>query len=272
MQLILYLIQKYRNFLLFFVLEIVALLFTIQLHSYQRSKFINASNFLSGGVYNNVINFNDYIGLKEENELLISENTRLKNEQTPIVVDSLHHQAIRIDTLTNFTFSNAQIINNNYNKQNNYITINKGKSQGISADMAVINDKGVIGTSIKSSSNYTSVISILNKTFRMNAKFKKNDFFGTLTWDGKEINKVQLIDIPRQADVKVGDTIVTGGKSIIFPENIRIGTISHIDYHNNRYQKIDVKLFNDMRNIKNVYIIKNSHRAEIIELEKSIND
>jgi rod shape-determining protein MreC len=33
---------------------------------------------------------------------------------------------------------------------------------------------------------------------------------------------VQLIDVPRLAAIRKGDTIVTGGQSVIFPENINM--------------------------------------------------
>jgi rod shape-determining protein MreC len=72
------------------------------------------------------------------------------------------------------------------------------------------------------------------------------------------------------ASVRKGDTIVTGGQSVIFPENINIGTIDkvYIDNETN-YYTLDIKLFNDMTNLGHVYIIKGKDRQEIINLEKS---
>lgn len=84
----------------------------------------------------------------------------------------------------------------------------------------------------------------------------------------------QLIDIPRLVPLVVGDTIVTGGMSSIFPENIPIGTIKKYDLNESRsFYNIDVELFNDMANIKNVYLIENKNRKEIKELEaKTANE
>ena len=59
------------------------------------------------------------------------------------------------------------------------------------------------------------------------------------------------------ASVRKGDTIVTGGQSVIFPENINIGTIEKfIQTEENNYYTIDIRLFNDMTNLGHVYIIK----------------
>ena len=79
---------------------------------------------------------------------------------------------------------------------------------------------------------------------------------------------MQLIDVPRLASVRRGDTIVTGGQSVIFPENIGIGTIDKIYIDNEtNYYTINVRLFNDMTNLGHVYVIKSKDREEIINLE-----
>ena len=95
------------------------------------------------------------------------------------------------------------------------------------------------------------------------------DHFGSLVWNGKSTGFVQLIDVPRLASVKKGDTIVTGGNSDIFPQNIGIGTIDKIYIDNKtNYYTLNVKLFNDMTNLGHVYIIKSKDREEIQNLEK----
>lgn len=272
MQFILYLIQKNRSFLLFFVLELIALFLTIQFHSYQKSKFINSANQLSGGLYNNITSFRDYLNLKKENELLAIENTKLINS-----ININHSKIVFSDSLDKnnhqkFQYIPAKIINNDFHKSNNYITLNKGINDSVNVDMAIVNSTGIIGITTNISEHYSSAISILNTNFLVNAKLKNADYFGTLSWNGKKNTTVQLKDIPRQADIKIGDTIITGGRSSIFPAGIPIGHISEIYYKNNRYEEIDIELFNDVRNITNVYMIKNLHKLEIENLEKNRNE
>jgi rod shape-determining protein MreC len=162
------------------------------------------------------------------------------------------------------------VIRNSYSVYENYLTINSGERQGIKPDMGVINSLGIVGIIDNTSPNYATVISILNKKSQINAKVKKSNHFGSLIWNGKSTGYVQLIDVPRLASVRKGDTIVTGGQSVIFPENINIGTIDkvYIDNETN-YYTLDIKLFNDMTNLGHVYIIKGKDRQEIINLEKS---
>jgi len=273
MQFILYLIQKYRNFLLFFVLELIAFAFTIQYHSYQKSKFINSANTFSGGFYNNITSFRTYFSLEEKNKILAKENSELKNllsfkKMTPnVFLDS-----VNILYKQKFKYTAAKIINNDFHKNNNYLTLNKGEKDSVTVDMAVINSKGIVGIVTNTSANYSSAISLLNTKFKINARLKNATFFGTLIWNGKSHQTAQLEDIPRQAILSIGDTIITGGRSAIFPEGIFIGEIKHIKYEHNRYEQIDIKLFNDIKNTTHVYLIKNLEKQEILNLEQTAHD
>ena len=65
MQQLLYFIKKFRFFLLFLILQIVAFYFTIQYHSYQKSKFVNSANAVTGGFYTKINNINEYFHLNK---------------------------------------------------------------------------------------------------------------------------------------------------------------------------------------------------------------
>jgi rod shape-determining protein MreC len=104
----------------------------------------------------------------------------------------------------------------------------------------------------------------LNVKSRINAKIKKSNHFGSLIWNGKSTGFVQLIDVPRLASVRKGDTIVTGMQSEIFPENINIGTIEKYTLTINQLLHLDIKLFNDMTNLGHVYVLKSKYEMNLI--------
>jgi rod shape-determining protein MreC len=149
--------------------------------------------------------------------------------------------------------------------------INKGLKDGIQPEMGVETSRGIIGVTKSVSRNYSTVISILNEYSKINVKSLNNDHYGTLTWDGKDYKTAQLQDLPRQARIKIGDTIITGGKSTIFPEGKLVGTIKDFEIKNNTFKTINITLFNDMSSLSNVNVIKNLHKKEIQQLE-STND
>jgi rod shape-determining protein MreC len=274
MQQLVYFFQKFKYFLFFLMLQVIALTLTFSNLNFHKSKYVNSANAITGGMYNQVSNISDYFNLKHTNEELLEENTRLRNLLEQKVGIPFSTDSIVIDTVKyyqKFTFSSAKIINNNYSNAFNVLTINKGLNDGLDKEMAVVNGKGVIGITDDSSSNYTTVQSILNKNSRINARLK-NGYFGTLKWNGLEYNIVQLIDIPRQAPVKIGDTIETGGKSTIFPEGVLIGTVIEINNNNAVDNVINVKLFNDMSTVSAVYVIKNLQKKEIKLLENPANE
>ncbi len=270
MQQIINFILRYKITLLYLLLLTIALGFTIQSHSYHRSRYFNSANRLTGSIYNTTNRITSYFGLGEVNQQLLEENRRLRS----LLYNQEGPDSIALDTTRlNYSILSAQVIKNSYSNQDNYITINGGSLQGVKQDMGVITSQGILGIVERTSNNYATVQSILNTKSIINAKIKNTNYFGSLTWNTLGYTEVQLEDIPRLVDLYIGDTIVTGAMSSIFPENIPIGTIKKFDLNASQsFYRIDVELFNDMTNLKNVYIIENLNREEILDLESEMSD
>ncbi len=260
--------------MLFLLLIGIAISLTIQSHSYHKSKIISSANFLSGGVYEKMNNVEEYFNLKIQNEELAKENARLKsllfNQKDSTKIQELDS----IFGIKKFDIIESKVIKNSYSVYENYLTLNSGAKDGVKRDMGVINSLGIVGVIENTSKNYSTVLSILNTNkLKFNAKIKKSGHFGSLSWDGKNTGYVQLIDVPRLAQVRKGDTVVTGGQSEIFPENINIGAIEkvYISKETNFYT-LDIRLFNDMTSLGYVYIIRNKDTPEIKKLEKETTE
>ena len=168
--------------------------------------------------------------------------------------------------------------------------INKGADDGLKNEMGIINSTGIVGIINRTSKNYSSVMSILNIETKINAKVKRTSHFGTLEWDGLSNNYLLLNDIPETADIKVGDSIITGGMSLIFPEGINVGVVSkvintnkyndsllrfntnndkYLDFEfRENYLNIEVKLHTNMNNLNNVYVIESLNREEFKNISK----
>lgn len=263
MQQILNFLIKNSYKLLFLLLLGISLTLTIKSHSYHRSQYINSSNAVSGYTYNQINSVKEYFGLRQKNEDLARENARLKeilfNKKDTI----LEGKIVVPDILSDFKVHQAKVIKNSYSKQENFLTLDRGSLAGLKTDMAVISDKGVVGIIEKTTKNFATVISILHTKNPLNGKIKNSNHFGSLTWDGKNAGYVQLIDVPKLATLKKGDTIVTGAQSYIFPENIPVGKIDRIfiEKATNKFV-INVRLFNDMTSLGYVYIIENKKKKE----------
>ncbi|WP_324720920.1 rod shape-determining protein MreC [Salinimicrobium sp. HB62] len=269
MQQIINFLIRNKNNILFLLLLTFSLFLTIQSHSYQKSKFISSANFLSGGIYSWTSNINSYFNLEQYNLRLLEENERLRTRLASYE-DSLEVKSYR-DTSSfdaDYLFRASEVINNNYAKVDNYLTLKSGARDGIERDMGVVTSRGIVGIVENVSPNYSTVISILNSNSRINAQLKRSNHFGTLVWNGDDPNVVQLIDVPSIAPIAEGDTIITGGRSLIFPKGLPIGAVKNFSLDQSEsYYNIDIQLFNDMTNIGYVYIIENTQQDEIRALQ-----
>jgi rod shape-determining protein MreC len=271
MQQIIYFIKKFRYFLLFLFLEVIALFLIVQHHSFHSSKFIHSANAVSGYLFERKTAITEFINLKQENERLNRENAQLKNlllisgkeidtAATQVIDSSEYSQQYKIRTV--------KVVNNDFRRQNNYLTINKGSNHGLRQDQGVITGEGIIGVIKNLSGNYATVLSILNTNSRINVRLKHSNHFGTMLWNGQDYRIVQIVDIPRQAVIAEGDTLISGGRSAIFPEGIPIGSIRDYTLRNNQYETINVELFTDMSALTQVQTVANLLREEQLDLEE----
>lgn len=268
MQWVLNAIIRYKNFLFFFFLSSLSLLFSAKKSDYHNTQLAKSSLFLAGIIHQPFDNLSSYFDLKEENQRLQLENNSLKN----LVLEKFKQSEISAVEDENLAGSNywslpAKLIRNSYTQNRNILLLDKGENDGVTKEMGVIGTKGIIGIVNQTSQGYATVLSILNLDLKINAKFQNTNVFGSLYWTGKAPNKMLLSDVSVINPVKVGDTLVTGGMSSFFPEGIVIGTVTEIERPNNGgYYDIEIELINNMTDIKYVYVIGNNRREEIIEL------
>ena len=266
MQRIIYFLTRNKDFILFISLLSICLLINLNYNEYNKSKLLNSSNSFFSTIYNTKLTVSKYFNLEYQNRLLTEENRKLRY-QIYNSVDSLKYKS-ELGEIS-YDVTSASVIKNSYSYSNNFITIDVGKKDSIEVDNGVISSKGVVGIIDKTSLNYSRFISILNTNFLLNAKLKKSSYFGVLSWDGTNINRVQLKDIPKQANVVIGDTIVTGGNSLIFPKGILIGYVDSFKLDNSEnYLELEINLATDMTNIENLYVLNNNNIKEINSLDE----
>ncbi len=262
---------KHINFIFFLLFEIFCVYLIVSNNSFQKARFVSSSNYVAGNIYSTITSIREYFYLKETNEALALENARLHNitrdvfarnsTQVYLVKDSVFKQQ--------YQYINAKITNNSVNKRNNYLTLNTGSSSGIGPEMAVISSNGIVGITKDVSENFTSVLSVLNKNAKISAKIKKNNYFGSLSWDGSDYRLGTFIDIPTHVNIAVGDTVVTNAFSDIFPENILIGKIESFDIKpGDNFYTIIVRFSTNFKNVTHVYVVTNIMKEERKKLEQ----
>jgi len=259
-------LRKHQFFTLFLLLEMLAFSMLVNSYSYQRTISFNAANDLTGGIFSAFSNLTDYLTLRKQNEQLLEENSKLRNQLQAYMleVDSL---TVSGDSL--FQYIPARVIRNTTHSSNNFMVLNKGSLCGIEKEMGVMSSGGIAGIVIGVSPHYALVMSLLNDNARISARIKKNNQLVNVVWDEEHPVFGKLIDIPVHVLLNPGDTVLTSGNSFIFPEGLVIGTIK--GYEPNEKQGLntaELKFAADFNSIKYVYLIKNMRRQEEVKLVK----
>jgi rod shape-determining protein MreC len=269
MKALLWLLKKYNYVLVFIFLEVLAVMLLSNHNSYQHSVLVNFNREISGRIFAMSEGGREYLHLKKNNEVLVRENAELRNRLEQL--NAPCPDSILIDsTLHPYTYIPARIVQSTFHKQFNYLTVNMGSKQGIAADMAVISEEGIVGIVLASSSNFSTVIPVINRNFRLSAKTKKENFTGILQWEGNDHRHASLNEIPYHARPEPGDTIITSGYSAIFPEGLFVGTIKNIELEDGNFYQINVELGTDYQRLFHVNIISNYLQEEQLELESEI--
>ncbi|MDG1849357.1 MAG: rod shape-determining protein MreC [Flavobacteriales bacterium] len=260
-------LYRHHVFFVFILLEIVAFGILIQSHHYQGSRFASSAQAWSGKVLEYFENSVDYFSLKKINHLLAEENAQLRNRISTSPISHKKNNALP------HQYISAKVIKSSYNKRNNYLTLNKGRLNGIEKGMGVCVNEGVVGIVRDVTDNYATVMSVLNKHAVISSRFTKSNHFGEIVWDGKSHHFAQLRSVEKYVDVSIGDTLTTNSFSSIFPEGILLGTVNRFERDDSEnFYKIEIDLSVDYSNIDYVYVIKNLHGKERLELESKLKE
>ncbi len=265
---------KYSRWLLFAIYVVASCVLLFRNNPYQHHIFLTSANSVSAAVYGTAENVTSYFHLRDINDDLQSQNARLEAELLELqkklgkyeLEDSF--KSIMNDTVKlQYDFILANVISNSITRGHNYITIEKGRLDGIKPEMGVVDQNGVVGVVNIVGDHASRIISLLNPKVRLSCKIKGSEYFGSLVWDGKNPKEAVLEEMPRHEKFKKGDTIVTSGYSAVFPPGIPVGTIlSHAKEHDDNFYALHIKLFTDFNRLSTVRVITNDMIEELKEI------
>ncbi len=269
----LFLLLWRNNFtLLFLLLWTLSFLLVIRNNNFQQVSVFNSTNKVVASVLEGVNYVKEYINLKENNASLARENSNLKSLLPGTWYENRALRTMVNDTLKSqqYTYITARVVNNSINRRSNYLTLDKGSLQGIEKDMGVISSAGVVGIVKDVSKHYCTVMSVLHKNTRISTRFKSNNYFGSLEWDGADSREATLLEIAKHVKFKVGDTLVTTVYSAIFPEGVMVGVVKDSELKpGDNFYKITVRLSTNFSNLSHVYIVDNLLKQEQKTLESN---
>ncbi len=267
-------IVRHSKWLVFTILVGVSCMLLFSSDPYRQHVYLTSAGRLASTAYKSANGVSSYFNLLEINNDLNRRNAELEAEITRLNerIEQLSEQGFS-DTLavdsgvTPFKFIVANVISNSVAHPYNYITINKGRADGIESELGVVDRNGVVGIVSNVGEHSSRVISLLNPHFRLSCSIKYTDYFGSLVWDGDNPYEAMLEELPRHTMFEVGDTIVTSGYSAVFPAGLPVGVI--VDDNTDRNQnffRLRIRLLTDFTTLGNVQVVVNNNADEIRSL------
>lgn len=263
-------LRKFRDFLIFFVLQIIVLGFFFNSRNYHKSQLFNSSSELIAWFVEKKHNITKHFDLEETNANLMQELAALRS-MLPQNYYQLQDRIFYInDTLykQQYEYVPAEVINSTSTKRDNYFTINKGRLTGIKEGMGVMSGDGIVGFVFDVSEHFSIVKTVLSDNINIPVKLKKNNEHWLLKWDGNDNEIAQVNGVNRDIDIAVGDTVVTRAGRGMFPSGVIVGVVDElISQDGKQTWDVNIRLATDFTSVTYVYVIKNLLQEEQTQLE-----
>lgn len=265
-------VRRFGSWVTFLILEAISLTLVVEYNHYQNEIFAHSANVVTGTLNKKKSWASRFFSLSGENERLQAENARLRKalsslETAALEMDSSHQLASTLQD--RLEYIPGRVINKTLLGQNNYFTIDRGRKDSVKRHMGVIGDKGLVGIVTNESNHFAKIMTLLHPQTRISASIKGQDYYGSLSWDGRDPNYMTLEDIPKNAKAAKDSIIVTSGYSNIFPPGIVIGTVdTAYTRSGDGGRTISVKLINDLSSVTYVYVIKDWMVPELQKLDE----
>lgn len=175
-----------------------------------------------------------YISLASVHE----ENQELKEEIKQLKLEGLKHRERektfeRLNKMLDYKIASnagkilASVIGADSVSWSRMITIDKGTNQGVQKNMAVVTHEGLVGHITQSLPGYSKVLLITDARSAVDVLDQNERTRGVVVGKGSDICEMKYI--PHDADIRVGNPVISSGLGGVFPKGLLIGKVSHVE-------------------------------------------
>ena len=273
-------LAKYNHWFVFILLEVICFVLLFRFNNFQGSVYFSSANAVAGKVYEYNSSVTTFFNMSQSNKKLSERNLILEQQVRALTQyiathhgDSLAMEQCQKQALAGFKLIPAKVIQSTINREDNLITIDKGKADGIHEDMGVACGTGVVGVVYMASDHYSIVLPVINVNSNISVMIRKRGYFGFLHWQGTPSDIAYVDDVPRHARFALGDYVVTNGYSSIFPPGIMVGKILHVfNSSDGLSYRVQLRLSTDFGKLRHVCVIDNSALKDKALLLKAAQD
>ncbi|MFW5615250.1 MAG: rod shape-determining protein MreC [Prevotella pectinovora] len=273
-------LAKYNHWFVFILLEVICFVLLFRFNNFQGSVYFSSANAVAGKVYEYNSSVTTFFNMSQSNKKLSERNLILEQQVRALTQyiathhgDSLAMEQCQKQALAGFKLIPAKVIQSTINREDNLITIDKGKADGIHEDIGVACGTGVVGVVYMASDHYSIVLPVINVNSNISVMIRKRGYFGFLHWKGTPSDIAYVDDVPRHARFALGDYVVTNGYSSIFPPGIMVGKILHVfNSSDGLSYRVQLRLSTDFGKLRHVCVIDNSALKDKALLLKAAQD
>lgn len=268
-------LSRFHVLIFFVAMQLLSVSLLIRFNRSHQARYLETAYHFTGSINSLYTRVISYFQLAENNAALAAENSRLRNQLAsnnaalPTGVREVSMPAVDSGKIIRkYLWRPARVINNSVSAQNNFITILRGRLQGIAPEMAVVSAGGIVGIVSDVSDNMAVVKSLLHRKSTTSVMLKNSETTGLLEWDGVSDRLLQLRGIPKSTAIRVGDTVVTSRISLNYPAGLLVGTITSIDNKaDGSYYRLQITPAARFRYLDYVDVIENLLLSEQLDIE-----
>jgi rod shape-determining protein MreC len=146
------------------------------------------------------------------------------------------------------------------------LTIDKGASQGLKRDMAVIAPDGVVGRIVVASRSAAKVQLLIDRNAAAGALIERSRAQGVALGGGDA--RLRLEYVAEASDVVVGDLVVTSGIDGIYPKGFTIGHVDAVEKAGPAYKRISIKPAVNFSALETVLVVLTTNPSSQVEEQK----
>jgi rod shape-determining protein MreC len=202
----------------------------------------------------------NYLNLREigqENESLkqrISQlEVALQRERALAGQTRVLQEMLDLKAETPFSTTPAMVIASGASPDFRTMTLDKGSSQGLKTDMAVLAPAGVVGRVILPTPRAAKVQLIIDRNAAAAGLIERSRAQGVVIGTGSD--RMRLEYVPGTADMKVGDRVVTSGMDGIYPKGFVIGQIESIERSAGEFSNVLIRPAVNLSALETVLVV-----------------
>lgn len=201
-------------------------------------------------------NYIDLVDVRNENERLILENSRIRHENMQLLEAKLQNERLKKllafkDYAQSSTLTANVIAGSPSLSRTEVIIIDKGTDHGVGEGMPIATFEGIVGRVYLAGERNSEVLLITDTLSAVDAYIHRTRARGIVKGTGFGC-VMEYIDT--KTDLSIGDKVISSGKDGFFPKGVLIGTVEKIERKGN-FLSADVSPNVELNSLEEVLVI-----------------